>query len=391
MAMPAMILRPVMLSPARIGEISPCDFFDGNGSLLLRQGVLISKNLQKQLGNRRLFCDAAQAVAVSTDDPLQALTDAGEALSMLDMPTNAGSQHDVDVYRSLAESIHTAWQLDPDACIGFARMANPGSPSVCQAILAALFAAELGSAHAFTRHELVELIGAALTMNLGSMALHDEMAAFPGPLPGALRRSLAEHPHRAAEVLRDIGIPASWAQAVEQHHENLDGSGYPKGLAKGSIRLEARMLRLVDIFAARLRVRRGRGPQYWSITRARDLSGLTEHIFGADLDSLDLSLARLLMGRMGLFPPGSVVRLSNREMAIVSRRSYDIVRAATLAPREVLSFLDANGRPRDEPCFRRIGPNDYRILSYAHDDQPRLPTYDWSVIWGYRARAPAGA
>ncbi|MDR3214178.1 MAG: hypothetical protein LBT71_09735 [Azoarcus sp.] len=389
--MPALILRPVMLSPARIGEISPCDFFDSNGSLLLRRGALISENLQKQLGDRRLFCDAAQAAALTPEDPLRRLADAGEALSMLDTNAVADGGLDVETCLSLPESIHAAWRLDPDACIGFARMANPGPPSVCQAILASLFVAELGSAHAFTRHELVDLIGAALTMNVGSMALHNEMAAYSGPLPTALRRALAEHPLQAAEILRRIGISASWAQAVEQHHENLNGSGYPGGLARSGICLEARMLRLVDIFAARLRVRRGRGPQYWSITRARDLSGLTEHIFGADLDSLDLSLARLLMGRLGLFPPGSIVRLSNGEMAIVSRRSYDIVRDTTLTPREVLSFLDAKGRPRDEPRVRRIGPNDCRILSYAHDDQPRLPAYDWPTIWGYRNPALMGA
>ncbi|MDR1422998.1 MAG: HD domain-containing protein [Azoarcus sp.] len=383
--MPIASFRPVMLSPARIGDISPCDLFDGNGNLLLRRGALISENVQKQLGSRRLFCTSAAAASFSMKDPLRALIDAGAALNRLDAKAGKGRKPDAAACRELAEVIHESWRLDPDACIGYARIANPGTPSVCQALLAALFAAELGSAHTFTRHELVDLIGAALTMNIGSMALHDEMAALAGPLPTSLRRPLAEHPRHAAELLNDVGISKTWSRAVLEHHENLNGSGYPRGLAKGGICLEARMLRLIDIFAARLRVRRGRGPQYWSISRARDIAGLTEHIFGADLDSLDLSLARLLMGRLGLFPPGSVVRLSNGEMAIINRRFYDLVRDATLAPREVLSFLDASGRARAEPCLRRIGPHDYRILGYAHDDQPRLPAYDWPSIWGYQA------
>ncbi|MDR2031931.1 MAG: hypothetical protein LBP86_06710 [Azoarcus sp.] len=381
------ILRPVMLSPARIGEIAPCDFFDGNGSLLLRQGALISENVQKKLSNRSLFCDAEQAGTISSDDPLRALTGVGEALSMLDATAGTGGAFSAGICLELAGTLFESWRLDPDACIGFARVGNPGSPSVCQTILAALFVAELGSAHAFTRHELIDLIGAALTMNLGSMELHDEMAALPGPLPGELRSALAEHPRYAADILRGIGMPDIWSQAVLQHHENINGSGYPGGLARSSICLEARMLRLVDIFAARLRVRRGRGPQYWSLSRARGLPELTAHIFGADLDSLDLSLARLLMRRLGAFSPGSVVRLSNNELAIVNRRTYDLARAATLSPREVLAFLDANGRPLDTPRARRIGPHDYRILSYAHDDLPRLPVYDWPLIWGYRAPA----
>jgi len=147
---------------------------------------------------------------------------------------------------------------------------------------------------------------------------------------------------------------------------------------------------LVDIFSARQRARRGRGPLYWSMSRARDLPGLTKQIFGDDLNVLDISLTRLLMGRLGLFPPGCVVRLSNGEMAIVSRRSYDPVRDATLIPREVWSFLDANGQPHPVPCPRsinRAGSRDFRILGYAHDDLPRLPAYDWPVIWGYCSQA----
>jgi hypothetical protein len=380
------ILRAVTLSPAHIGTIAPCGFFDGNGSLLLHEGALISENIQKKLGNRRLFCNAQQATALLTDDPLRSLAAVGRKLSEADAALGMDGSFSANMFEELAETLYSSWQFDPDACIGFMRVASPSTPSVCQSILAALFVAELGTAHTFTRHEVTDLIGAALTMNLGSMALHDEMAELAGPLPHSFRSQLTKHPSQAAEILMGAGVPKAWSRAVLQHHENLNGSGYPNGLVRGNISLEARMLRLVDIFAARQRVRRGRGPQYWSMTRARDLPGLTEQIFGADLDGLDISLARLLMGRLGLFPPGSIVRLSNGEMAIVSRRSYDLVRGTTLIPREAWSFLNADGQPYPIPCARRIvhaGSRDCRILGYAHDDLPRLPAYDWPVVWGY--------
>jgi hypothetical protein len=384
------ILRAVLLPPATIGSVAPCDFFDGNGNLLLREGVLISENIQEKLNNRRLFCNARQITAIMTSDPLHTLAAIGKKLSVADAALSTDGIFSVDACKELAESVYSSWQFDPDACIGFMRVANPGTPSVCQTILAALFVAELGVAHAFTRHEIISLIGSALTMNLGSMALHNEMAEHAGPLPRSFRPLLMKHPNQAAEILLGIGVPQAWSRAVLQHHENLNGSGYPNGLGKGSITLEARMLRLVDIFAARQRVRRGRGPLYWSLSRARTLPRLTEQIFGADLNMLDISLARLLMRRLGLFPPGSIVRLSNGEMAIVSRRSFDSVRDTTLAPREVWSFLDADGQPRPVPRVRRIsraGPRTFRILAYAHDDLPRMPPYDWPIVWGYHSQA----
>jgi hypothetical protein len=389
-ASPAFILRAVLLSPETIGTIAPCDFFDGNGNLLLNEGALISERIQEKLGNRRLFCNARQVTSITTEDPLRALSLIGKKLSVADTALTADGVFSVGACRELAESIYWNWQFDPDACIGFMRVANPGTPSVCQAILAALLVAELGVAHAFTRHEVVGLIGSALTMNLGSMALHDEMAEFAGPLPRSFRSLLVQHPNQAAEILLDLGVSQAWSQAVLQHHENLNGSGYPNGLDRGSITLEARMLRLVDIFAARQRVRRGRGPMYWSMSRARTLPGLAEEIFGADLDVLDISLVRLLLKRLGLFPPGSIVRLSNGEMAIVSRRPCGFANDATLVPREVWSFLDADGQPRPVPRMRRIsrlGPRSVRILAYAHDDLPKLPPYDWPSVWGYCGHA----
>jgi len=384
------ILRAVMLSHMHTDTVAPCDFFDGNGNLLLCEGALISESVQKKLSTRRLFCNAQQATAILTNDPLRALVTIGEKLSTVDVALNANGSFSVGVCEGLAEAVYSNWQFDPDACIGFMRVASPGTPSVCQALLAALLVAELGAAHAFTRHEVIDLIGSALTMNLGSMALHDEMAELAGPLPHSFRSLVTKHPNQAAEILADIGVPEAWSRAVLQHHENLNGSGYPNGLSRGSITLEARMLRLVDIFAARQRVRRVRGPLYWSISRARDLAGLTKQIFRSDLDLLDISLTRLLMGRLGLFPPGSIVRLSNGETAIVSRRSYDLMRARILTPREVWSFLDINGQPHPVPCARRINrvsPRDFRILAYAHDDLPRLPPYDWPIVWGYESQA----
>ncbi|MCL2645194.1 MAG: hypothetical protein FWD51_07025 [Betaproteobacteria bacterium] len=383
------ILRAVMLSPVHIGTVAPCDFFDRKGTLLLREGTLISEGIQEKLGKRRLFCNARHAAAILTDDPLRSLVVIGRKLSVVDAVLNANASFSIRACEELAESVYLNWQFDPDACIGFMRVANPSTPSVCQAILAALLVAELATAHAFTRHEVVDLIGSALTMNLGSMALHDEMAEFAGPLPQAFKPLVAKHPSQAAEILIDMGAPEVWSRTVMQHHENLNGSGYPKGLSRGSITLEARMLRLVDIFVARQRMRRGRGPLYWSISRARNLPKLTEQIFRADLDVLDISLARLLMGRLGLFPPGSIVRLSNGEMAIVSRRSYDLIHSAIINPREVFSFLDSNGQPHPIPRVRRISrakPSDSRILAYAHDDLPRMPPYDWPIVWGYESQ-----
>ena len=375
------ILRPVQLSPALLGKPAPCDFFDARGTLLLREGGVINQSLDSSFRARQLYCRAVQARRVSAADPLRTLVDVAESLSMLDELAIADRLLLVDDFRDLAQNALAAWRLDADACIGFARLERFDRPSVCHAVLVALLVAEMGEAHGFSQSEMIELVGAALTMNLGSLRMHDDMFAQAGGLDEDTREALLAHPARAERLLKRIGgFSEVWLSAVAQHHENLDGSGYPLGLMRGEISLPARMLRVADVLAARLLGRKRRNPQYWSLHKARDREQLIRHVFKDDLERLDHTLVRMLMGRLSAFPPGSLVRLSNGELAVINRRQT----AQEISPRAALTVMDASGRLQIEPRLRKIGQNDLRIMAYAHDDQPRMATFDWQPVWGYR-------
>lgn len=379
----ANVLRPVALPPALMGRPAPCDFFDARGTLLLRAGMPILPNAggnAMQPGGRRLYCHAEQAARISPADPINALRHVGEALSMLDELSHTPYLLGRDEFFELTEVLHQNWRLDADACIGYVRLASFDRPSVCHALLAALLAAELASANGLPPREQLITMGAALTMNLGSLRLHDDMHARVGAPDTTTRQQLENHPTLAANLLERIGgFPEDWIEAVAQHHECVDGSGYPQGLQRVEICLGARILRIADMLAARLHGRRARRPQYWSLQHARDPYKLMAHVFAADLSRIDHTLARLLMVRLGSFPPGSIVRLNTSELAVVSRRTTP----PGEMPAEVLAFLDATGKPHAQLRMRKIGPRDCRILAYAHDDLPRLPACNWAAAWGY--------
>ncbi len=63
-------------------------------------------------------------------------------------------------------------------------------------------------------------------------------------------RYMRMHARLGAEMLRDCGFPEEICGAVYHHHENYDGSGYPANLSEEKIPLEARILRVCDVFAA---------------------------------------------------------------------------------------------------------------------------------------------
>ena len=58
------------------------------------------------------------------------------------------------------------------------------------------------------------------------------------------------HADIGARILRDCGYPEMLAEWIHCHHENCDGSGYPRNFTKEEIPLEARIIRVCDVFAA---------------------------------------------------------------------------------------------------------------------------------------------
>lgn len=375
------MLRPIILPATLAGAAAPCDLFDGQGKLLLRQGHPLGQRMLAATNAPRFYCRATQVPQAARHAPLRILRDVGETLVVLENLVLTGHTPSADTLADLAAQCHEAWRFDPDACIGHARLARPLSPAIGHTVLATLFAAEIGDAHGLPHAAVGHLVGAALTMNLGSLALHDYMHRQGEAPDEATRDALRAHPQCAAALL--TALPAEWQRAVAEHHENIDGSGYPRGLKRNEIALGARILRVADVLAARLLGRRGRNPHYWNLARTGTHSRLMEHIFGDDLAQLDRHLAGLLVSRLGRFPPGSMVRLSNGELAVISRRT------GGNTPREALSVLTPGGHPHPRPRVRPLSAKDFHIQGYAHDEQARrLPEYDWAALWGYGKDEP---
>lgn len=374
------ILRPIALPLALLGKAAPCDLFNARGVLLIKAGATIPALVHDPLWPVRLFCAAEHAQLLSEADPARILQQVGTRLSRLSARILQNESVTAGELAALAGELYDIWSLDADACLGLARLSRHGQPSVWHAIHVALIAAELGAALGQDAGQIQCVIGAALTMNLSTLLLHDQMFYLSGAPSAATRAVLHQHPIEGVRCLLHIGqFQQPWIVAVGAHHENIDGSGYPEGLKGADIPLTARMVRVADTLAARLTGRKLRPPRHWNLHHARDLGHLVQHVFGADLARLDLPMTQRLMSVLSRFPPGSLVRLSNSELALVTRRS-----AATDAPpRQVLALFDAHGSPYEVPRPRRLGHKQYSIRGYVHDKQHALPSYDWKKAWGY--------
>lgn len=91
---------------------------------------------------------------------------------------------------------------------------------------------------------------AGLIHDLGKISIPAEILSKPGMLSKNEFNLIKEHPQIGYDILRDIEFPWPIAEIVFQHHERLDGSGYPQGLSKDDILLEARIIAVSDVVEA---------------------------------------------------------------------------------------------------------------------------------------------
>jgi len=91
---------------------------------------------------------------------------------------------------------------------------------------------------------------AGLMHDIGKIAVPTEILTKPGKLNDLEFSLIRRHPQVAYDILKGIEFPWPIADIVLQHHERLNGSGYPNGLKGDEILLEARILTVADVVEA---------------------------------------------------------------------------------------------------------------------------------------------
>ena len=108
----------------------------------------------------------------------------------------------------------------------------------------------IGQTLGLSEDRLRDLCIAGALHDLGKMAIPSDLLAKSGKLNHLEFALLKTHPQVAYNLLKPIKLPGNTAEIILQHHERLDGSGYPQGLTGYEIFLEARILGVADVLEA---------------------------------------------------------------------------------------------------------------------------------------------
>jgi len=91
---------------------------------------------------------------------------------------------------------------------------------------------------------------AGILHDLGKISIPSDILAKPTQLNESEFNLIKAHPQTAYDILKTIDSPWPIAQIVYQHHERINGSGYPRGLMENGILLEAKILAVADVVEA---------------------------------------------------------------------------------------------------------------------------------------------
>ena len=140
------------------------------------------------------------------------------------------------------------------------------------------------------RVEILRLAG--LVHDIGKLGVPDDTLLKPGELSPDERISVERHPDIAAAILQPLRGAARVAEIVRSHHECPDGSGYPRALRGSEIPLEARLLRVADVFCSLVDAR-----PYKPALPVPTVLAMMEAMAGAKLDAAGFQALQARMAR----------------------------------------------------------------------------------------------
>ena len=256
---------------------------DGIVFLEQREGRITHANpaCEKMLGytKKELIGNKLQDIGVSLDmgdfqTTMQHLNRNG-FLNYNDIPvkTKSGQQMDTDIYlvdratlvqcsirdvteRKLAEvklqqtldSLNNAVGTTIQVMVSAVEMRDPytAGHQFRSANLACAIAKEMG----LPQDKIDGLRMAGSIHDIGKLSLPAEILSKPTKLTNIEFSLIKEHPRSGYEMLKNVESPWPLAQIVYQHHERMDGSGYPRNLKGDEILMEARILAVADVVEA---------------------------------------------------------------------------------------------------------------------------------------------
>ena len=160
-----------------------------------------------------------------------------------------------------------------------------------------------------SEEELAEMVYGAVMHDVGKSRVDLSILNKPGPLDREEWEIMKMHPVWSSELLEDTAISAAGMRIARSHHEKLDGSGYPDGLSGDGIDHWTRLSSICDVYDAITTKRSYKNKMNFAKAIEIIIQGCGPHF--------DAKLANQFIRKVGQYPLGTFVRLSDGRVGVV--------------------------------------------------------------------------
>lgn len=173
-----------------------------------------------------------------------------------------------------------------------------------------LYSITIGMAKGLKQNQLVELGLGALLHDIGKTVVPIELLVKKGALTKDEYELVKSHSEAGFEILRkEEGIPLPSAHCAYQHHERINGSGYPRGIQGNNIHIYAKIVAIADVYDAVVSERVYKKPKLPHEALELLFTGVNE--------DFEMELVDIFKNTVAIYPIGTTVTLSSGESGVV--------------------------------------------------------------------------
>ncbi|MBS1208304.1 MAG: hypothetical protein H6R19_702 [Proteobacteria bacterium] len=356
----------------------PWDVFDSTGRLLLRKGFVIEREAQiESLMERGMYVDAAMfhaspalpgITSAVRHDPIRDWEDLQAHLGIALQSSAVDASMRLEV-REIARLLLLLTERYTDLVLAAIMLMDHRKYPLAHSVHCAAIANMVARRAGWKTDDRLSLICAALTMNVGMLALQLHLCNQREALSPEQRTAINQHPAESVRILSEHGIEdPDWLSAVLEHHEKHDGSGYPRKITNPCE--GAMILQTADIFAAKVSPRAHRKPMIASEATKLAYIELSEN--GRN------PYPAILVKELGIYPPGTIIRLANGETGVVQKRG-----AAANTP--IVAILsNAHGVPMLKPLIRNTATDPAFKIASVMAREKSLIGLNFERIWAHQ-------
>jgi HD-GYP domain-containing protein (c-di-GMP phosphodiesterase class II) len=243
---------------------------------------------------------------------------------------------------SIAEKIIHQLRVDKDTLVSFINifsfLGETEDYLYSHSINVGILASGIGMALEYGEKQLLDICVSALLHDIGLLKVPEKIIKKPGKLDKDEFAQVMKHTSYGLELLQNISdLPESTKEVVYQHHERMDGSGYPEHKRGTEISESAKIVAIIEVYEAMTHPRPYRGEKTIPYEGVRQVVQEAKSAF-------EPRLVKKFLSFITPYPLGSFVLLNNNEIGRVVKTYED----QPLRP-VIEVFFDSEGKPPENP------------------------------------------